>query len=96
MSAHAFRFDSTRFRNAFAPRKPRHPLMRLALGLLGVGLLVVLVFFSVFVGAAMLVGGLLYRLVRHRGKPMARDARIVNGDYRVVRKRATSALPSSR
>ncbi|MEJ7745726.1 MAG: hypothetical protein WKF61_03020 [Luteimonas sp.] len=101
MSVHAFRFDSTRFnssrfRNAFAPRKPRHPLMRLALGLLGVGLLVVLVFFSVFVGAAMVAGGLLYRLVRQRGKPMARDARIVDADYHVVRKRATSALPLSR
>jgi len=106
MSVHAFRFDSTRFnssrfnssrfRNAFAPRKPRHPLMRLALGLLGVGLLVVLVFFSVFVGAVMIAGGLLYRLVRQRGKPVARDARIVDADYRVVRKRTTSALPLSR
>ncbi|MCY7354062.1 MAG: hypothetical protein LH470_03085 [Lysobacter sp.] len=96
MSAHAFRFDSTRFRNAFAPRKPRHPLMRLALGLLGVGILVVLVFFSVFVGAAMIAGGLLYRLVRQRGKPVARDARIVDAEYRVVRKTPTSALPLSR
>lgn len=96
MPAHAFRFDSARFRNAFAPRKPRHPLMRLALGLLGVGVLLVLVFVSVFVGAAMIVGGLLYRLVRQRGKPVARDARIVDADYRVVRKTPSSALPLSR
>lgn len=97
MSVHAFRFDSSRFRSAFAPRKPRHPLMRLALGLLGVGVLVVLVFFSVFVGAAMIAAGLLYRLVRQRGKPVARgDARIVDADYRVVRKTPTSVLPLSR
>jgi len=95
MSVHAFRFDSTRFRNAFAPRKPRHPLLRLALGLLGIGLLVVLVFFSVFVGAAMIAGGLLYRLARQRGKPVARDAQIVDADYSVVRK-TTPGLPLSR
>lgn len=95
MSAHAFRFDGTRFRSAFAPRKPRHPLMRLALGLLGVGVLVVLVFFSVFIGAAMLAGGLLYRLVRQRGKPVVRDERLVDADYRVVRKGSNPALPLS-
>ena len=95
MSVHAFRFDSTRLRNAFAPRKPRRPLLRVALGLLGVGLLVVLVFFSVFVGAAMIAGGLLYRLFRQRGKPMAGDPRIVDAEYDVVRK-ATPALPHSR
>ena len=70
--------------------------MRLTLGLLGVAVLVVLVFLSVFVGAAMIAGGLLYRLVRQRGKPVARDARIVDADYRVVRKSTTSALPLSR
>lgn len=96
MPAHAFRFDSPRFRSAFAPRKPRHPLMRLALGLLGVGVLAVLVFFSVFIGAAMIAGGLLYRLIRQRGKPVARDERLVDADYRVVSKSSTSALPLSR
>ncbi|MDQ3057385.1 MAG: hypothetical protein M3Q96_06560 [Pseudomonadota bacterium] len=95
MSVHAFRFDSTRFRNAFAPRKPRHPLVRMALGLLGIGLLVVLVFFSVFVGAAMIAGGLLYRVVRQWRKPAARNARIVDAEYDVVRK-TTPVLPLSR
>ena len=86
MPAYAFRFDSSQFRNAFAPRKPRHPLVRLALGLLGVGLLVVLVFFSVFVGIAMLAAGLLLRLWKQRGKPIARDPRVVDGEFRVVGK----------
>ena len=90
MPAYQFRFDSSRFRNAFAPRKPRHPLVRLALGLLGLGLLLVLVFFSVFVGIAMLAVGVLYRLWKQRGKPIARDKNVVDGEFRVVGK---AALP---
>ena len=78
--------------HAFAPRKPRHPLVRLAFGLLGLGLLLLLVFFSVFVGIAMLAAGLLYRLLKQRGKPVSRDARIVDGEFRVVGK---AALPSA-
>lgn len=90
MSAH-FHFNG--FRSAFAPRKPRHPLLRLALGLVGLAVLCVLVFFSVFVGAAMIVAGLAYKLLRQRGKPVARDARVVDGEYRVIRK---PAMPLSR
>ncbi len=90
MFARSFQFNA--FRSAFAPRKPRHPLLRLALGLLGLGVLCVLVFFSVFVGAAMIAAGLLYRLIKQRGKPVARD-RVVEGEYQVVRK---PVLPLSR
>ena len=78
--------------HAFAPRKPRHPLVRIAFGLLGLGLLLLLVFFSVFVGIAMLAAGVLYRLLKQRGKPVSRDARIVDGEFRVVGK---AALPSA-
>ena len=94
MFAHVFRFDSRRLHAAFAPRKPRHPLARLAIGLLGIGVLALLVFFSVFVGAAMLGVGLVYRLTRHRDKPALarRDTRVVDGEYRVVGK---TALPSA-
>ncbi|WAC61795.1 hypothetical protein OVA13_10255 [Pseudoxanthomonas sp. SL93] len=84
MYARHFQFNA--FRHAFAPRKPRHPLLRVGLGLLGVVLLGVLVFFSVFVGAAMIAAGLVYKLVRQRGKPQARDARVVDAEYSVVRK----------
>ena len=92
MPTTSFRFDSNTFRNAFAPRKPRHPLLRLAFGLVGLGLLLALVFVSVFVGVAMLAVGLLYRLWKHRGKPIARDQRVVDGEFRVVGK---TALPSA-
>ncbi len=92
MFAHALHFDASRLQAAFAPRKPRHPLARIAISVLGLGVLAVLVFFSVFVGIAMLSVGLLYRLVSQRGKPAlaepqsARDARVVDGEYRVVSK----------
>jgi hypothetical protein len=93
MFAHAFRFDARRMHAAFAPRKPRHPLARLAIGLLGLGVLAVLVFFSVFVGIGMLAVGVVYRLLRQRGKPaFARDARVVEGEFRVVGK---TALPTA-
>ena len=83
-----FRFD---LRSAFAPRKPRHPLLRLALGLIGLGLLCLLLVFGLFVGAAMLTGGLLFKLLRQRRRPvdpLARGRRVVDGEYRVLRRPA--------
>ena len=97
MFAHTFRFDSQQFqsrvRSAFEPRKPRHRLLRFALGVVGLGLLALLVMFGVVVGAAMLVAGLAYRLWTRRAKPIARDARVVDGEFRVV---AKPVLPASR
>jgi hypothetical protein len=95
MSVHAFRFDSTRLHAMFAPRKPRHPLVRVFAGLVGVVLLALLVVAGLFVGAAMLAAGLLLRLWKQRGKPLARerDADVVDGEFRVVNK---GALPNPR
>ncbi|MGO1071895.1 hypothetical protein [Lysobacter sp. CA199] len=99
MFAQTFRFTDhrsqwnafqSRVRNAFEPRKPRHRLLRFVLGVVGLGLLALLVFFSVFVGAAMIVVGLAYKLWQRRGKPMTRAARakhrpeVVEGEFRVV------------
>lgn len=86
-----FRTFQSRFSTAgvsalFAPRKPRHPLLRLLLGLVGVALLAVLLVVGLVVGAAMLTGGLLWRLWRQRGKPVATDERVVDAEYRVVSK----------
>lgn len=94
MFARTFQFDFNRFRQGFAPRKPRHPLLRVLLGLAGLALLAVLVFFSLFIGAAMIAAGLLYRIWRQRGRPVARrPGRVVEGEYRVMRK---PVLPLSR
>jgi len=87
MFAHAFRFDqvNARMRNVFsAPRKPRHRALRVVLGIVGLALLAVLVMFGLFVGAAMIAAGLLVKLWKQRGKPVARDARVLDGEFRVV------------
>ena len=58
-------------------------------------MLAVLVFVSVFVGIAMLAAGMLLRLWKQRGKPIARPARgnSIDGDFRVVGK---AQLPLAR
>lgn len=93
MISSSFRFDSHRFqsrmRSAFEPRKPRHRVVRFALGVVGLGLLALLVMFSVALGAAMVVAGLLFKAWRGRGRigasPRA-GRRVVDAEYRVVGK----------
>lgn len=83
MQARAFRFDAFRT----TPRKPRSPLLRVLFGLLGLAVLALLVFFGLFVGAAMLVAGLAWRLLQGRkGTAQAgvADGHIVDAEYRVV------------
>ena len=86
-----------RHRRAFAgftaPRRPRHPLLRVAVGILGVGLLLALLFVSVFVGIAMLAAGVVLRLVRQGGRPPVPRADSLDGDYRVIGK---AQLPLAR
>ncbi|HLT45161.1 MAG TPA: hypothetical protein VK000_10940 [Luteimonas sp.] len=87
MSALHFRIDRHAFRQARASaRHRRHPLLRILAGLLGLAVLAVMVFFSVFLGAAMLAIGLVHRLWTRRGQAPGRDARVVDGEYHVVGK----------
>ena len=60
------------------------------LGLLGLGVLLVMIAFGVFVGLAMLGAGALLRLWTLRRKP-PRDAATLEGDFRVVSKPALPA-----
>ena len=53
----------------YTPSKPRHPLLRLALGLVGLVLLAFLVVAGLFVGLGMLMFAAVRRMVR--GKPVA-------------------------
>ncbi len=86
-----FRLDGLRLRGLlFAPRKPRHPLLRTAIGVLGLAVLLVLVVIGVFVGTAMVVGGLLLKGMTRR--PQRADD-VVDAEYRVIDKQA---LPASR
>jgi hypothetical protein len=89
------RFNRTTFDRFASPRRPRHPMLRIVLGLVGAGLLLALLFVSVFVGIAMLAAGMLFRLWKRRGKPVARAARAnsIDGDFRVVGK---AQLPLAR
>lgn len=77
-----------KLRNLFAPRKPRNPLVRIALGLLGLAILAVLVVAGLFVGAAMILGGLAWKLFAARRNRAVRkaDPTVVDAEYRVVRK----------
>ncbi len=82
------------FRHAFfrsnpfaAPRRPRHRVLRIALGAMGIALLLALLFLSVFVGIAMLGAGMLLRLWQRRAKPIATPRRnSIDADYRVLSK----------
>jgi hypothetical protein len=82
----AFRSSRRRAGDFFAPRKPRHRLLRVALALFGLGLLAVLLVFGLVIGVAMLAGGLLFRLWRQRGKPIAQPSQTLDGEFRVLRK----------
>jgi len=78
-----------------APRRPRHRWLRVVLGIAGIGLLLALLFVGVFVGVAMLAAGMLLRLWKQRGKPIAPGMRAnsIDGSYRVVGK---AQLPLAR
>lgn len=86
-SAHA-RFDASQFGAFFAPRKPRHPLLRLAVGMLGLLLLAALLVVGVVVGTAMLALGLLRRVLGGSARPQPRPGNVVDAEYRVVDKPA--------
>lgn len=80
--------------NPFAPpRRPRHRVLRVVAGVVGVALLLALLFVSVFIGIAMLGAGLLLRVWRQRAKPLATPpANSIDADYRVLSK-ASLPLP---
>ncbi|MGN0863522.1 MAG: hypothetical protein ACI4N1_09435 [Stenotrophomonas koreensis] len=85
------------FRAVFTPRKPRHPLLRVGLGLLGLVILAGLLVVGLFVGAAMLLAGLAMKLLAPR-RASARSNRssshastVVDAQYTVVSRQAIDA-----
>lgn len=80
-----------RMRGVMQPRKPRHRLLRVLLGTVGVALLAALLVVAVVLGGAMLLGALAWRSLRPRR--MAASAPALDGEYRVV---APPVLPVSR
>jgi len=71
---------------AFRPHKPRHPLLRLAAGLLGLVLLSLLVVFGLFIGIGMLLFAAVRRIFRPPpARPQASPEMVIEGEYSVVR-----------
>ncbi|KAA2285287.1 hypothetical protein [Arenimonas fontis] len=74
---------------AYRPCKPRNPLLRALLGLLGLVLLLVLVAFGVVIGLGMLLFAALRRLLRNRREDAVRPSPagdVIEGEYTLVRK----------
>lgn len=91
LAAAAGRRLGTLFARLLSPRRPRHPLLKLSFGLLGVGLLAVLLVLGVVVGTAMLAVGLVARSLRGGAARRPADAQTVVAEYRVLRKPQLSA-----
>ena len=71
----------------YSPSKPRHPLLRLVLGLLGVVVLAVLVVVGLFVGLGMLAFAAVRRMLQAPAQGAPRVDSVIDGEYSVVDKR---------
>ena len=69
----------------YTPSKPRHPVLRVLLGLLG------LVVVGLFVGLGMLMFAAVRRMLRKReAAPAAVEANVIDAQYTVIDKRTAS------
>jgi hypothetical protein len=72
---------------SFRPCKPRNPLLRLACGLMGLAVLVLLVVFGLFIGLGMLLFAAARRLSRPPAPVAApADPNAIEGEFSVVQK----------
>ena len=81
---------------SYCPSKPRSPLMRLLFGLLGLTVLVFLLVFGIFIGAAMLTFAAVRRLLSSRRPAAVTDqpGDVIDAEYRVVEKSQASIKAS--
>lgn len=86
-----FVFDQ--FRASFAPRKPRNPLLRVLVGIVGIALLAALLVAGLVVGTLMLLANLAMRLLRGQRTAAGSSSRpaqsrnaagVIDADYTVV------------
>jgi hypothetical protein len=71
----------------YTPSKPRHPLLRLVLGLLGLVVLAALLVVGLFVGLGMLTFAALRRMLRGPSAAPRQVESVIDGEYSVVDKR---------
>ena len=74
----------------YCPGKPRNPLLRLLIGMLGLALLVVLVVVGLFVGLCMLLFAAVRRLMRSGQASAIKPENVLDGEYTVIQKRSAS------
>lgn len=86
-------FDGQALRDWLNARKPRNAPLRLLLAGLGLALLLVMLVLGALLGTLMLLGGLVVRLLRARGKPQVAGGQVLEGRYRVLGK---APLPRGR
>lgn len=72
---------------SYCPSKPRHPVVRVLVGLLGLALLVVLVGFGLVIGLGMLLFAAVRRLLAGARTPRAAaaDEAVIEGEFSRVR-----------
>lgn len=79
---------------SYCPNKPRHPLLKLMFGLLGLMLLAVLLVFGVVFAVGMLVLATVRRM--RRGQPAraaaATPTNVIDGEFQVVGQAANARL----
>ena len=75
----------------YTPSKPRHPLLRLVLGLLGLVVLAGLVVVGLFVGLGMLMFAATRRMLRKSAPatPVAANGHVIDAQYTVVEQYTT-------
>ena len=71
---------------AYRPCKPRNPLLRVLVALLGLSLLLVLVVFGLVIGLGMLCFAAARRLLAGRPATTTRGNGVIDGEYSLVDK----------
>lgn len=90
-------FVFNQFRAVLSPRKPRNPVLRVVLGLAGLVILAGLLVVGLFVGAAMLLAGLVMKLFAPRRAQRQATSRpagshdVMDAQYTVVNRQAIDA-----
>lgn len=71
----------------YTPSKPRHPLLRLMLGMIGLVVLAALLVVGLFVGLGMLMFAAVRRMFRAPAAASGHIESVIDGEYSVVDKR---------
>ncbi len=71
---------------SYCPSKPRSPLLRVLVGMLGLALLVLLVAFGLVIGLGMLLFAAVRRLMRPTAAPARASEGVIEGEFVHVEK----------